>query len=143
MLTKCDFHNIDGTHTYSLNSVVAPLKDFDVTVDQRVDTERKKSQQHGDYPTLTLRGGMDIHCEGDLFGADSPGYVAERRALVTALFGVPTLTPVLTNRKLGYLQIGLAGESEDWVCELRGFGVQQLLLIYITGRNANRAWRTG
>ncbi len=118
MLTKCDFHNIDGTHTYSLNSDVAPLTDFDVTVPQRAETSRNKSQQHGIYPTNTLRGGMEIHVEGSLFGTDSTGYVTERLALITALFGVPTLTPTMTDRKLGYIQVGLSGQSEDWIADV-------------------------
>jgi hypothetical protein len=61
---------------------------------------------------------MTIHAEGSIFGNDSPGYWAERKLMLRALFGAPTLTPVLTDRKLGFLQVGFAGESEDWKCDV-------------------------
>lgn len=117
MLTKCDWTNAETAATYSLNSDVAPLKDFDVTVNERTNTDRTKAESHGVNPTFSYRGGMTIHCEGDLFKDTSADYVAERKLLVAALFGDPNSVPVPTQRKLGTLAVGFEGETEDWLAD--------------------------
>lgn len=118
MLTRCDFLNKDGVTTFVLNSVTAPLKLFDPTVQQRVNTGRKRSQQHGAYPTQGLRDVLEIHCEGDLFGTDSANYWANRKSLIAALFGDPGTAPNLTDRKAGVLTVGFSGESEDYSADV-------------------------
>lgn len=114
MLTKCDFLNKDTITLYSLNSDIAPLRVFDPSVDERTVTDRHKSQQPGSYATQSLRGGLEIHVEGDLFGDDAITYFSRRRDLITALFGDPNVPDVLTDRKYGTLILRFDGETEDW-----------------------------
>lgn len=128
MLETCTWHNIDGTTTYDLNSVVAPLTDFDISVIQRIDKTRKKPQQPGLNPTYTYRDQMEIHCEGDLFQDDSASYVTERLALVSALFGSPDA--VISDRSMGWLEVGFAGQAENWRadCTIEAFSAPVLAL---------------
>lgn len=114
MLPKCQFNNVDGINTFDLNDVKSPLNLFDVTVASRNDTGRNRVQQHGVNPTKTLRGGMEIHCEGVLFDDDSGPYVTLRKSLVLALFGDPGAAFDPQQRSDGTLVIRLEGESEDW-----------------------------
>lgn len=114
MLTKCDFLNKDGVTTYSLNSDIAPLTAFEPTVTERTQTDRNKSQQSGVYATQSLRGALEIHVEGDLFGDDTTSYFTRRRALLAALFGDPNVPDVLTDMKYGTLIVHFDGETEDW-----------------------------
>lgn len=115
MLTKCDFINVDGVSTYSLNDVKSPLNTFDVQVANRTETGRNKMEQHGVNSTIaSVRGGMEIHVEGSLFAETSSAYATERKALVKALFGDPNTPVTLTDRTNGTLTIRVDGETEDW-----------------------------
>lgn len=115
MLTKFEFHNVDGAHTFAFNDVTSPLNTLDVTVDPRVNTDRAKMEQHGINPTKSKRGGMSIHIEGAMFKDTTDNYVAYRKTLALALFGVPTDLVVFDDeRKLGTLIVRFDGETEDW-----------------------------
>jgi hypothetical protein len=114
MINGFTINNIDGVNTYDINTDIVPLHDFDVTVAQRTDTSRDKSQQHGVNATHTLRGGMEIHVEGDIFGNDSTDYITNRKAFLLALFGDPNVPVVLTDKKLGTVVIDFVGETETW-----------------------------
>jgi len=113
MIDSCTVHNVDGTHTCDINTDPIPLHTFDCTPMQRTNTQRDKTQQHGRWSTLSFRGGMEIHVEGDILANDSSDYFTKRQGLVLALFGTPGALD-LTNRKLGYLQIHFTGSTEDW-----------------------------
>lgn len=114
MIDSFTLVNVDGTHSYAINTDIVPMHDFDVTVAERTDTARNKSQQHGVNATHSLRGGMEIHAEGDIFGNDSPDYIVNRKAFLAALFGDPNAALVLANKKMGTVVIQLNGETETW-----------------------------
>lgn len=114
MLTKCDFNNVDGSHSFSFNADTSPLSLFDVTVKARTNTERDKSQKHGVNPTLPFRGGMEINLQGVIFKDSTSDYVTYRKTIAEALFGAASAAASVTNRKNGTLVIRLDGETEDW-----------------------------
>jgi hypothetical protein len=114
MLTRCDFVNSDGITGYSLNTDVAPLTTFDPSIVQRVDTTRNKPQQHGTLATKNLRSGLEIHCEGDLFGDDADLYWAQRKLMIAAFYGDPNVDPDLAVTRNGTLYVGFSGETEDY-----------------------------
>lgn len=114
MLTKCDFNNVDGSHSYSFNDVQSPLNLFDPTVAVRIDTSRNKLQLPGVNPTKPYRGGMELHMEGLLFAESSSAYFTERQSIMLALYGDPNTPPDPTERIDGTLVIRLDGATEDW-----------------------------
>lgn len=116
MITRCDILNKDLVTTYSLNTDLAPLTDFVPTVVERVDTSRNKSQQHGTNATQRLRAGLELHYEGNLYGADetSGAYWTERKALLAALQGDPSVAPDFSDKKAGTIFMGFDGETEDY-----------------------------
>lgn len=117
MLTKFDYTNAETAVVYNLNNDIAPFTELDIQVAQRVDTSRNRMEQHGVWPTLPHRGGMEIHVEGDLLADDSGDYVTKRIALVTALFGNASLDAP-TVRKNGSLAIRMSGQTEDFGCDV-------------------------
>jgi|SRR5215831_11161643 len=116
MINSATIHHADGSHTCDINTSTIPLRAFEVEVEQRTDHSRKKSQQHGVWPTLSYRDIMTIHMEGDIFGTSSADYFANRETLVLALFGTPGALDT-TNRRVGYLQLNFEGATEDWKCD--------------------------
>lgn len=116
MLNLVRIDNADGVHSLEINTDEYPLHDFDPTVTNRTNLTRQKSQAHGLWPTNTLRDGMEIHVEGDIFGTSSADYFSKRMALLAALFGDPNTPPVLTDRYLGDLVIAVEGSTENWTC---------------------------
>lgn len=115
MITKFDYTNAETAAVYHFNDDIAPMTEFDVTVNQRIDSSRTKMEQHGIWPTFTYRGEMEINIEGDILADDTADYVTKRLALTAALFGdgsVPTV------RKSGSLVITLDGMAEDITCDV-------------------------
>lgn len=107
--------NVDGSHSYDLNDVTSPARDFDVTINQRTDTTRTKVQQPGVWGTRSYRGAMTIHVEGDIFHDSPAQYVTLRLGMVLALFGDPDA--VVTHDKLGRLSFTLDGQGESWYAD--------------------------
>jgi hypothetical protein len=116
MINSITINNVDGTHSYQINTDVAPLHDFDVTVTERVNMSRQKAQANGVWPTLSFRDAMEIHVEGDIFGTSSSDYFTKRASLIAACYGDPNAALVLTNRKRGDLDIDFVGSTEHWKC---------------------------
>lgn len=116
MINSMTINNVDGIHSIDINTDLIPLNDFEVTVNERTITNRQKSQAHGLWPTRSLRDGMEIHAEGDIFGESSSDYFTRRIDLITALFGDPNADIVPTDRKLGDLIIDFEGSTETWTC---------------------------
>lgn len=114
MLTKVELRNVLG-QSIEINELTAsptyPLNQFNVDVDQRME-EHERMQQHGIWPAYTYDGAMTIHMEGDILAANSPAYVAARRALVDVVRINPLLT--VTDRRRGTLIVRFDGEAEDW-----------------------------
>jgi hypothetical protein len=100
----------------TLNSDHYPIHDFDITVKERQNTERKRMQEVGLWPTRLYRDSMSIHMEGAILGDDPEDYVSKRVGLVMALQLDPTnLTPP---RKHGTLHMKPAGYEEDWITDV-------------------------
>jgi len=121
MLTKFDYTNAETSTVYNFNNDVAPMSDLDITVTQRTDRSRTKSQRHGIYATFTYRGEMEIHIEGNLNADSAADFVTKRLALAEALFGDPndgTSGTHPTVRKNGSLAIRLDGQTEDFLCDV-------------------------
>lgn len=116
MINSVTINNINGSDSYEINTDVAPLHDFDIAVTERTNLSRQKSQDNGLWPTLSFRDQMEIHVEGDIFGSSSSDYFTKRLALIAACFGDPNVPPVLTDRKLGDLDIDFVGSTEHWTC---------------------------
>lgn len=120
-----DIVNVDGVHSYSLNAEppstpgFTPLRDFDVTLDDRAVADRYKQQQSGAWPTRSYEGAMTIHVEGSLFADTSTDYWTERMALLTACRGVPGANIVDTKR--GTLFVTPYGWAERLYAEFQGF----------------------
>src|SRR5215831_10733194 len=112
MITSCRFDNRLPGLSYSFNTDVAPLHDFDVVVQERNATDRNKGQQHGVWPTYSYMGGMEIHIEGDLLADDSDDFVVKKIALINALRPDPNL-PV-TDRSHGTFVVRFDNTTEAW-----------------------------
>lgn len=106
--------NKDGSTYFYVNDVKSPLTDFDVTRQRRADTSRERSQKHGVNPTVSLKGGMEIHIEGALFDDSSTLYLAQRQSFVAAVEGNPNIDPVLSDRFDLYLDFTPDGGTEVW-----------------------------
>lgn len=117
MINSAQIVNVDAIHSCYINTDTIPLHDFDPQITERTILNRQKSQDHGLWPTKSLRDQMEIHMEGDIFGNSSADYFDNRMALVAALYGDPNTPPVLTNRKYGDLILDMEGSSENWTCE--------------------------
>lgn len=114
--------HVDGIHSFEFNSVTSPLNDFDVQVEQRIDTSRNKMMAHGLWRTRSYRAGMSIHMEGTLFGDQgvtdeitSENYVTNRQEMILALFGDPD--DVIVDDYMGSLSLTPSGETEAWVAQ--------------------------
>lgn len=121
-VNNVEWHHVDGSHTFNFNTDSAPLTNFDVEPAMRVDSSRDKLMAHGQWPTRSYRGGMSIHCEGDLFGDQqstdlltSTDYVTKRKSMVLALFGDPDAA--IVDEYMGGLRFQPAGETEMWVAQ--------------------------
>jgi hypothetical protein len=119
-----DIENVDGTHTYSLNgdpggTAFSPLRDFDVTLDDRATQARYKQQASGTWPTRSYEGQMTIHIEGSLFGSTSENYWTARTALLKACRGLPGAN--ITQTKRGTLYVTPQGATERWLADYQGF----------------------
>lgn len=113
MIDAAKITNKDGSTYYQVNDVKSPLSDFEVTPARRVDTSRNRSQNHGVNPTISLKGGMEIHMEGALFDDDSALYIAQRKALVAAVEGDPNNDTALSRYDLTF-SFTPTGEAEAW-----------------------------
>jgi hypothetical protein len=121
MLTKFDYTNAETGTVYHLNDDISPMSDLDISVSQRSDRSRTKSQKHGIWPTFTYRNEMEIHVEGNINADSAADFVTKRLALVLALFGDPnsgTSGDHPTVRKNGSLAIRLDGQTEDFGCDV-------------------------
>lgn len=117
MIESAQITNKDGSTYYQINDDNTPLTDFDVTIARRADTNRNRSQSHGVNPTISLKGGMEIHIEGALFDDDSGLYVARRKNLVLAVEGDPNIAPDLATRYDLTLSVTFTGETEAWTAQ--------------------------
>ena len=116
MLEYVGFRRVMDGAVIEINTNIYPLHDFDPTVSERTVTDRDKMQAHGQWPTYSYRGGMDIHFEGDIFGDTSDDYWTNRLALVAGIFGSPDAA--ITDRKLGDLIIELSGLTDRMQTEV-------------------------
>lgn len=114
---EIEFVNVDGIHTYQVNTIgaPAPLSQVDFTVNDRSNSTRYKMQMAGSWPTRSYEGDMSIHIEGSLFSDTSEDYWTERTNLLLALRGVPGI-PV-TNEKRGTVYIKPSGATERWYAD--------------------------
>lgn len=103
------------SNAIELNTFVYPFsQQLDITITDDRFESRPKMQDHGEWPAFQYHNGMDIHAEGDIFGADSAGFFTARTALVNILRFLPTaLNPIQ-----GFVSINFVGASETWVAEI-------------------------
>lgn len=99
--------------TYQFNQDISPLSDFDVHVDERIDTSREKMQTHGLWPTFVYRGGMTITMSGSILADSRTNYVIHRNQMVRALFG-DNYNDLVSVETMGTFRMQPIGESEIW-----------------------------
>ena len=98
---------------YTFNQATNPLSDFNVEVDERIDTSREKMQTHGLWPGFAYRGGMTITMSGSILADTDDQYVVRRKAMVRALFG-DNYNSLVSIETMGTFRMKPAGESELW-----------------------------
>lgn len=115
MITTLTFTDL-GSNTINLNSDPPgyTVHDYDVTVQDRVTTDRGRNDEQGAWPTVPREGGMEIHCEGDILAANSDAYQVLRKAMVTAFRN--DVLPI--TRRRGRLTVRYDGETEDWYADV-------------------------
>lgn len=117
MIESSQITNKDGSTFYQVNDTKSPFTLFDVSVQRRADTGRNRSQNHGVNPTISLKGGMEIHLEGALFDDSSELYIVQRKALIAAVEGDPNVDPDLATRFDLTYEVTFSGETEAWQTE--------------------------
>lgn len=99
--------------TYHFNTAHNPISDFDITVDQRSDSSRERSQRHGLWPTFAFRGGMTIDITGNILADDMADYVTKRQAMVNAIWGA-NFDGLVSESSIGTYFMQPSGEVEVW-----------------------------
>lgn len=117
MLIETDgfiYKNALGT-SITLNDFTYPFEtQLDIELaDERSET-RPKMQQHGQWPTYQLHGGMTITAEGAIYGDDSAGYISARKTLVNVI----RFVPVVLSPYQGQVQINWVDETEYWLADI-------------------------
>jgi len=118
MIDYVKITNKDGSTFYQLNdNEQAPLQMWDPSINRRVDTSRERSQGHGINPTVSLKGGMELHLEGALFADNTTDYFVQHDALVLAVEGDPNLDPDNTVLYDLILAVRRSDQTEDWITQ--------------------------
>jgi hypothetical protein len=87
------------------------LKSFSASIDEVRHTNQELPYQNGNVINPSALGRMVVEMEGDIMGNTAATYWAKRKELAAAFMSPFPVNP------LGYLVLGLPGETEQWAMD--------------------------